>query len=97
MALTKGDLTAVRPVIREETQGFARKSYLAQFATKDDLASLATKGDIASLKDELVAVECRLTRKIETEPENLAQITRREFGHVHRRTEALAHHVGYTF
>jgi hypothetical protein len=64
---------------------------------RDDLTTLATKGDIASVKEELVAVEGRLKRKIEAEAENLARITVREFGRVHRRTEALAHHVGYTF
>lgn len=49
------------------------------------------------VKDELVAVEGRLNRKIETEANNLASNTLGECGRVHRRAEALARHVGYTF
>lgn len=49
------------------------------------------------MKDELVAVEGRLSRKIEAEAENLARITIRGFDRVHGRAEALARHVGYTF
>lgn len=63
MALTKGDLQAVRSVVREE----------------------------------LTVTEGRLSRKIETEVEKLAQITGRQFERLRRRTDALAHHVGYAF
>jgi hypothetical protein len=90
MALTKDDLQAVRSIVREETKDFVTKDDVAKFATKDDLVKLVTKDDLAG-------TERRLTKKIEAEAENLAQITIREFGRVHRRTEALARHVGYTF
>lgn len=96
MALTKDDLRAVGSVVREE---------MKQLVSKEDLAStekrlrtdLASKENLASVKDELGAVEGRLTKKIEEEAEHIAQITIREFGRVHRRTEALARHVGYAF
>ncbi len=64
---------------------------------REETSHLATKGDIAGVRGELSATEGRLVRKIEEEAERLAQIAVREFRRVHRRTEALARHVGYTF
>jgi hypothetical protein len=112
MALTKNDLAAVRSIVRDETLQFVTKSEVAGLVTKEDLAEtekrlrsdfaskedlVSVKAEVASVRTELGAVEGRLTKRIEAEAEKLAQITIKEFRRVHRRTEALARHVGYTF